>query len=175
MSSDIDKLHILLGYFLIKNGFIINSTRDLEIINFTKTDRSVTTDFYRNQVRYQAISTVATSEFLIVIEVQNHRHRLVLKLDDYFDNNNRIAHDSIFTSHLSLMECSSDNSIYYALSDSILDRFCSQILSSIHHKINWLNLESTSIERILLATNYSNLYGLGLYNINVDEALSLFT
>ncbi len=87
---------------------------------------------------------------------------------------NKIAHDSIFTSHLSLMKYSSNNSTYYAVPDSILDRFCSETLPSIHHKINWLDLESTTIERVLLATNYSNLYGLGLYSIDIDEAISLF-
>ncbi|CAF4381930.1 unnamed protein product, partial [Rotaria sp. Silwood2] len=41
----------------------------------------------------------------------------------------------------------------------MLDRFCLQILPEIHYKIKWLDLESSSMERILLATNYPNLYG----------------
>jgi hypothetical protein len=45
---------------------------------------------------------------------------------------------------------------------------------SIFHKIKWLNLESSSMERILLTTNYPNLYGLGLYNISIENALPLF-
>ncbi|CAF4706171.1 unnamed protein product, partial [Rotaria sp. Silwood2] len=57
--------------------------------------------------------------------------------------------------------------------DPILDRFCLQILPEIHHKIKWLNLESSSIERILV-TNYPNLYGLGLYDVEIETALSLF-
>jgi hypothetical protein len=56
----------------------------------------------------------------------------------------------------------------------MLDRFCLQILPKIHHKIKWLNLESRSMERILLAKNYPNLNGLGLYDIDVEKALSLF-
>ncbi|CAF1049691.1 unnamed protein product [Adineta steineri] len=88
---------------------------------------------------------------------------------------NRIVHDPIFTSYLSLMKYSSNNSVHYALPDSILDQCCLQILPSIHHKINWLDLELTSIERILLATNYSNLNRLGLYNIDIDKAISIFT
>jgi hypothetical protein len=32
MSSNDDKLHILFGHFLIKNGFIINSTQEVKII-----------------------------------------------------------------------------------------------------------------------------------------------
>jgi hypothetical protein len=57
----------------------------------------------------------------------------------------------------------------------ILDRFCSHILLEIHHKIKWLNLESLTMERILLSTNYPNLYGLGLYHILNEAALRLFT
>ncbi|CAF1622982.1 unnamed protein product [Rotaria sp. Silwood1] len=56
----------------------------------------------------------------------------------------------------------------------MLDRFCLQILPEIHHKIKWLNLELTSMEHILLATNYPNLHGLSLYGIDVEKALSLF-
>jgi hypothetical protein len=43
-----------------------------------------------------------------------------------------------------------------------------------HHKIKWLNLESSSIERILLATNYPYLHGIGLYCINAETARYLF-
>lgn len=85
---------------------------------------------------------------------------------------NTIAHDSIFTSHLTLTYFLDD--ITYPLSDPMLERFCSQILPSIHHKIKWLNLEPTSMQRIL-ATNYPNLNGLGLYCIDVENAACLLT
>jgi len=85
---------------------------------------------------------------------------------------NRIVHDSIFTSYLTLYF--SDKCKYISpLPDPMLDRFCLQILPKIHHKIKWLNLESTSMERILLATNYPDLYGLGLYGIDLEKAISL--
>jgi hypothetical protein len=113
-------------------------------------------------------------EIILIILKKLHNVEVLNSLIGVNKRFNRIALDSIFTSHLSLMKFCSNESAYYALPDSILDRFCSQILPSIHHKINWLNLESTSIERLLLATNYSNLYGLGLYSIDVDEAISLF-
>ncbi|CAF4680198.1 unnamed protein product, partial [Rotaria sp. Silwood2] len=48
--------------------------------------------------------------------------------------------------------------MYYPLSGPILDRVCSQILPEIHHKINWLDLEPTSMERILLPTKFPNLH-----------------
>jgi hypothetical protein len=42
----------------------------------------------------------------------------------------------------------------YLLNGRALDRFCSQILPKIHHKIKWLNLESSIMNDILLCTNY---------------------
>ncbi|CAF3919587.1 unnamed protein product [Rotaria magnacalcarata] len=47
------------------------------------------------------------------------------------------------------------------------------MLPQIHHKIEWLNLEPTSMKRILHATNYPHLYGLGLYAVSVEQAVSL--
>jgi len=49
------------------------------------------------------------------------------------------------------------------------------MLPQIRDKIKWLNLESFSIERILRATNYPNLYGFGLYNIEGQRAIHLFS
>ncbi|CAF2006009.1 unnamed protein product [Rotaria magnacalcarata] len=85
-----------------------------------------------------------------------------------------IVHDPIFTNCLTLMNYVSVDSID-PLSDRILDQFCLQILPAIHHNIKWLNLESSSMKRILLPTNYPNLYGLGLYDIEIETALSFFS
>ncbi|CAM2725413.1 unnamed protein product [Rotaria socialis] len=85
----------------------------------------------------------------------------------------KILHDSIFTSSLTLLKCLS-NCFICPLPDTILDRFCLQILSQICLKIKWLDIESSSMERILLATEYSNLCGLGIYNITEDVAIRLF-
>ncbi|CAF4173351.1 unnamed protein product [Rotaria socialis] len=85
-----------------------------------------------------------------------------------------IVYDPIFTNCLTLMRCVSDDSID-PLPDSILDRLCSQILPEIHHKIKCLNLESSSMKRILLATSYPNLCELGLYDSEIETVLSLIT
>ncbi len=82
----------------------------------------------------------------------------------------RILSDSIFTKDLTLF-----NDHIYPLDDRVLDRFCSDILPQIHHQINILNLQSLSMERILCATDYPNLYKLGLYNINNEIAERVFT
>ncbi|CAF3157833.1 unnamed protein product [Rotaria sp. Silwood2] len=69
----------------------------------------------------------------------------------------------------------SSNGLSDRLIKRILDRFCLQILPSIHHKIKWLNVESSSMEPILLSTNYPNLYGLGIYHIEKETASRIFT
>ncbi|CAM4803619.1 unnamed protein product [Rotaria magnacalcarata] len=77
-----------------------------------------------------------------------------------------IVHDPIFTNHLILLKHLSDGSIC-SLTDSMLGQFCSQILPKINPKIKCLHLESSSMERILLATNYPSLDGLSLSNITI--------
>ncbi|CAF3073324.1 unnamed protein product, partial [Rotaria sp. Silwood2] len=97
-------------------------------------------------------------------------------LDSLMDINIKLTQfvrDPIFTNRLTLFRCSS-NDFIYPLDNTILDRFCLQILPEIDHKIKWLNLESSSIERILLVTDYSNLHGLGLYNIKEETFRHLF-
>ncbi|CAF2177364.1 unnamed protein product [Rotaria magnacalcarata] len=57
----------------------------------------------------------------------------------------------------------------------MLDRLCLHILPEIHQKIQWFDLESRSMKRILLTTPYPNLYGISLYNIQTETAIGLFT
>ena len=112
-------------------------------------------------------------EILLIIFKKMYNVEVLYSLIGVNKRLNKIVHDSIFTSHLTLMERCSDG-LLYQLTDSILDRFCSYILPKIHQKIEWLHLESRSMERILRATNYPNLYGLGLYVTEIETALSLF-
>ncbi len=85
----------------------------------------------------------------------------------------QILKDPIFTEYLNLMKLSSNGAIN-PLDDSILDRFCSEILPEIHHKIKWLDLEPLSMENILFAADYPNLYSLSLFNIDYQVAVRLF-
>ncbi|CAF1170256.1 unnamed protein product [Rotaria sp. Silwood1] len=112
-------------------------------------------------------------EILMIILKKLFNTEVLYSLIDVNKRLNTIVRDPIFTSHLTLMRCFSDNS-NYPLPDLMLNRFCSQILPSICHKIKSLNVESSSMKRILHAANYSNLYELGLYNIEIETALSLF-
>ncbi|CAF3647386.1 unnamed protein product [Rotaria socialis] len=86
---------------------------------------------------------------------------------------NKIVRDSDFTNHLALTLFTS-NGFVYSLPNSIVDRFCLYILPEIHQKIKWLDLESLAMERILLAADYPNLYGISLYNIQTETAISRF-
>ncbi|CAF3375814.1 unnamed protein product [Rotaria sp. Silwood2] len=112
-------------------------------------------------------------EIIVIILTKLYNADVLYSLIGVNKRLSTIAHDSIFTSHLTLTYFLDD--FTYPLPDPMLDRFCSQILHEIHHKIQWLNVEPTSMQRILRATNYPNLYGLGLYDIDVKEAISLLT
>ncbi|CAF3400043.1 unnamed protein product [Rotaria sp. Silwood2] len=83
-----------------------------------------------------------------------------------------IVQDSFFTAYLTLTVPPYG---FLNFTDPILDRFCSKILPKIHHKIGWINVESSSMERFLRSTNYPNLYGLGLCNLASETARDLFT
>ena len=87
---------------------------------------------------------------------------------------NKITQDFVFTNYLTLF-MSTSNGFVYSLPDPILDRFCSHILPEIHQKIKWLLLESQTMERILRTTDYSNLHGISLYNIQAETVIRLFT
>jgi hypothetical protein len=112
-------------------------------------------------------------EILIIILKNLFNVEFLYSLIGVNDRLNTIVDDFIFTIHLTLMRYFSDDCIH-RLSDTILEKFSLQILPSIHHKIKWLKLESLSMERILLATNYPNLCELSLYNISIEKALSIF-
>jgi hypothetical protein len=87
---------------------------------------------------------------------------------------NKLVRDSIFTNHLTMTRCSFGEPLPPS-HNPVPDRFCSQILPSIDHQIKWLDVEPSSMKRILLCTNYPNLYGLGLYFIDKETALRIFT
>ncbi|CAM4804807.1 unnamed protein product [Rotaria magnacalcarata] len=112
-------------------------------------------------------------EILVLILKKLHNIEVLYSLIGVNQRLNTIANDSIFASYLPLFVFLDD--FTSPLPDSILNRFCSYILLEVHHKIKWLDLESTSMERILLATNYPYLCGLGLYGFDLEKALSLFT
>jgi hypothetical protein len=95
---------------------------------------------------------------------------LITPVDKRFDT---IVNNSIFTRNFILITHS--HGLSYQFIDTILDRFCFKILPKINDKIERLNLEFSSMERILLATNYPNLHALGIYDLPPDTAHGLFS
>ncbi len=85
---------------------------------------------------------------------------------------NTIVQDSIFTSYLKLLPPINGLDEF---TDSMLDRYCFEVLPEIHHKIEWLSFKSLHMERILLATNYPKLQGLSLCELTSEAARDLFT
>lgn len=88
---------------------------------------------------------------------------------------NKIIRDSLFTRSLTFVECFSNKFINKFSESIILNRFCLQILPEISVKIEWLYLEESFAKNILRAADYPNLFGLGLYNMNLQRARRLFT
>ncbi|CAF3409445.1 unnamed protein product [Rotaria sp. Silwood2] len=82
-----------------------------------------------------------------------------------------ILYDRIFTRNLSLIKYVHRSSYQFNI---ILDRFSLEILPKINDKIERLSIESSFIERILLATNYPNLHALDLYEFEPETASTLF-
>jgi len=103
---------------------------------------------------------------LIIFENLDNYHVLYsfMGLNQRLD---RILSDRIFTRNLTLIK-SIDNSSY-RVTDTILDRFCLEILPQINDKIERLNIESSFIDRIL-STNYPNLNTLNLYDFAPEKA-----
>ncbi|CAF1559983.1 unnamed protein product [Rotaria sordida] len=112
-------------------------------------------------------------EIIFIILKKLNKLDVLYSLMDVNKRLNNIVHDPTFTNGLTLFNNLSCDCIC-PLPDLMLDRFCSQILPKIGHKIKWLDLEPFSMERIL-STNYPNLFGLGIYNIEKQAVLNLFT
>lgn len=102
------------------------------------------------------------------VEVLYSLFGLNMELDEFLQ-------DSLFTSHLTLLQINSFNSVISPLADEILDRFCLKILPKVCEMIRSMSVETLSIERIFLsASNYLNLRQLNLYLMNKDVDLDLF-
>ena len=102
----------------------------------------------------------------------NALYSLFGSINERFDS---LLQDNVFTKTLHLIKISSTCDYSSSLDDSILNRFCSDILPKIHHNVKHLTLESESMKRILLCSNYSNLVSLKLFHFTQDIAFSYFT
>ncbi len=85
-----------------------------------------------------------------------------------------IAQENIFTNTLNFVSTTFTNDIS-SISDTIVHRFCINILPKIHHNVKSLIVDSVSMERILLAADYPNLTELKLFSFNGNIASRYFT
>jgi hypothetical protein len=114
-------------------------------------------------------------ELLIFIFKQMSNVEVLYSLFGVNKRLDSILQDRIFTNRLSFLKWSSKKFLKIFSPDIIFDRFCLQILPALREKIQWLDVESSSMKQILCATDYSNLYGLGLFNLEEEIVKSLFT
>ncbi|CAF4077098.1 unnamed protein product [Rotaria sordida] len=113
-------------------------------------------------------------EILMIIFQKLNNIDVLYSFHDVNQRLNKIIHDRIFTSHLTFVKWSLDNFIDLFSSAIMLSRFCLQILPSIHDKIQWLDLDLSSIKNVLRLANYPTLDSLGLYNIDEESAQCIF-
>jgi hypothetical protein len=136
-------------------------------------------------MKYSSIRlTDLPDEILVIIFQKLPNIELLYSLMDLDPRLDGILNESIFTNRLILLRFISRRLVnrksivpyyVYPLLDPILDRFCERILPKINLKVRWLELESTSMERVLHAANYPNLFGVVIYNIQTERALQVFS
>jgi hypothetical protein len=116
-------------------------------------------------------------ELLMIIFKKLEKFEILYSLLDINMRLDQIVFDpSIINTQITLMEQASPLKLISSLPDIVLDRFCFEILPKIHDKIKWLNLETLSMERILLTVNnYSNLRQLDIFIMNIETDMHLFT
>ena len=110
-------------------------------------------------------------ELLLIILKKLDNVDVLLSLMGSNPRFDRIICDPCFTTEIDLIRSNDDERC--AEMNTVIDRFCSDILPRIHHQIKWLKVQSTSIERLLLAADYSNLSQLDIF-IPHEERLRHF-
>jgi hypothetical protein len=136
-------------------------------------------------MKYSSIQlTDLPDEILLIIFQKLNNIELLYSLMDVNPRLDNILNESIFTNRLSFVRFLPSYLVVrksillfciYPLFDRILDRFCVHILPKVHEKVKWFDLDSSSIEPILLAANYPNLCGISLFNIKPGRLFQLFS
>lgn len=73
----------------------------------------------------------------------------------------QIIRGPYFTTKINLIKLKDDERSEEV--ETWIDRFCLEILPTIGHRIQWLKVQSTSMERILMAADYTNLSQLDIF------------
>ena len=83
----------------------------------------------------------------------------------------QIIRDRCFTNEINFIELPDYTSSEQM--EKLIDRFCSEILPNIDHLITCLKVQSTSMERILLAGDYSNLSRLEIFFPHIEPVIHI--
>ena len=112
------------------------------------------------------------AEILLIVFQKLEKFEILYSLMNINMQLDQIVRDpSILTSQITLMKQTSLPQHTSPLPEIVLDRLCSEILP----KIQWFNLETSSMERILLAANnYSNLRQLDIFIMDIEIDMHLF-
>ncbi|CAF3502289.1 unnamed protein product [Rotaria socialis] len=116
-----------------------------------------------------------SDEILMIILKKLNNLDILPSLHGVNQRFNRIIQDPNFTSRLTFINWSLYNFIDVLSCNTILIRFCFQILPAIHNKIKWFDLESSTMKYVLRAAHYPNLDSLALYNIDEQSIPCLLT
>jgi len=108
----------------------------------------------------------------IILKKLNNMDVLYSLLDVDNQRLDMIVQEKTFTNTLNFVVTTINDEVL-SIANPTIDRFCIGILPKIGYNIKSLILESESMERILLATDYPNLTELKLYNVN-DEIVSQY-
>lgn len=87
---------------------------------------------------------------------------------------NAVVCDSTLLSHLSAMRENPTQSVQH-LPIRVLHRLCTEVLPHIGHRLEGLDLERWSMRRVLHAADFPNVRALGLYNVPLHAAATIFT
>ena len=107
-------------------------------------------------------------ELLLMIFKHLNNREMLLSLMGVHVRLDEIISDPIFTKCLTLTRLSKANLIC-PMDPLKLDRFCTEILPRIAEQVKWINIDASSMESVLLAEKYPNLFGIGIYNITEEK------
>ena len=82
--------------------------------------------------------------------------------------------DQTFTQSVNFVLTTTVNDLV-PIPNSMLDRFCTEILPKIHDRVQSLTILSESMERILLAADFPNLRELRLHHVSTNTISRYFT
>jgi hypothetical protein len=110
-------------------------------------------------------------EILFIIFQKLNMVDVLYSLVDVNQRFERLTLDSLYIRDLDMTNIMAFNSLYdetSSIDTQVLSRICEKILSRIHHQVHKLTVEEYSMQQILLAANYPQLYSLSLINFQEE-------